>query len=107
MTDFDDMMKAFNHLTQNLSSNYKDLANERIDAESGGGMVRIKLDGVGKALSLEIDPLLLKEENKTHVEQLILAAFNQGKEKWDQKVQDHTKSTVLGNLPSVFKGEQD
>lgn len=73
------------------------LANERISASSGGGMVRVELNGKMQVLSLYIDPALVNPEEKEVLETLVQAALNDGV----QKVQDLLKqrmSEVAGGL---------
>ena len=100
--DVNDLMKLFSNAAQSMSSNMEGLENERIEAQSGAGMVKLKLDGTGKALEMEVDPLLFREENKTHLEQLILAAINDGRDKCAALVQEHAKNTVMPDLPNIL-----
>lgn len=50
-----------------------ELEAKELDVTSGGGAVKIKINGAGRFLSLEIDPELLKEDAKL-VSETVLAA---------------------------------
>ncbi|MEA1912970.1 MAG: YbaB/EbfC family nucleoid-associated protein [candidate division WOR-3 bacterium] len=75
-----------------------ELEKEKIVAESGGGMVKVRLNGLGEITNLEIEDGLFKGEDKDMTEDLIVAAINKSKEKvkelWQEKLKD-----FLGFLP--------
>ncbi|MBX7058303.1 MAG: YbaB/EbfC family nucleoid-associated protein [Leptospirales bacterium] len=48
----------------------------QIVGEAGAGMVRVTVNGEGKALKIEIDPVLLSASEKPMLEELIVSAIN-------------------------------
>lgn len=82
----------------------EELKKEKIVSESGGGMVRVEANGFGEILKIEIEDELLKEQDKSLMEDLITAAINMNREKtkdlFQKKMQD-----AIGFLP--LDGIQD
>ena len=72
-----------------------------LDVTSGGGAVKIKINGAGKFLSLVIDPELLKED-PTLVSETLLAAVqdaaNQSKAYNEEQIQSVTSGFSMPGL---------
>ena len=75
---------------------------EEIETESGGGLVKVVVGTQGAVNSISIDPLLLDKENVGHLEQLLIAAVNDGRSKWEEALKQKTISTFLQNPPQGF-----
>ncbi len=63
--------------------------------ESGGGLVRLNLNGAGHVLKLSIDDAVM--DDKDMLEDLIIAAHNNAKQKVDQAV-EQMQAEVTGGL---------
>lgn len=73
-----------------------------IDVASGGGAVKVKINGAGKFLALELDPEFLKEDAKLVSETVLGAiqdAAKQAKEFNDAEMQ---KVTAAFQMPGMF-----
>jgi DNA-binding YbaB/EbfC family protein len=73
---------------------------DRIDVEgaSGGGMVKVRLTAKGELKGLSIDDSLLKVEEKTMLEDLLIAAHGDARRKAEALLQDKMKD-LTGGLP--------
>lgn len=93
--------KAIKEKTDQIKS---ELQEERLEAESGGGMVKLEVDGLGNITKLEIEDDLFNEKDKGLIEDLIIAAVNKSKEKlkelWQKKFEEY-----IGNLPLPGLGD--
>jgi DNA-binding YbaB/EbfC family protein len=69
-----------------------------VTGQSGGGLVKVTLSGKGAMTRLEIDPSLLKPEEKEILEDLIVAAHTDAKGKSEAMMAEEMKS-VTGGLP--------
>ena len=69
-----------------------------VEASSGGGMVSVKMNGSKQLLSIQIDPEVLTGGDKDMLQDLIVAAVNEGIRKVDEALQGQ-----LGNLTSGMK----
>ena len=94
---------------KDMQSKAADMQNavERIEVEgqSGGGMVKLSLSGKSDLKRLEIDPSLLKPEDKTMLEDLILAAHSDAKTKLERALAEEMQrlSREMG-LPAGMGG---
>ncbi|MFA7235917.1 MAG: YbaB/EbfC family nucleoid-associated protein [Phycisphaeraceae bacterium] len=83
----------------------KELEAARIIGESGGGAVRVTMDGKGKVLRLDIEQALfvgLCGDDKVMAEELIAAAMNDGQEKMQAMVMEKTRELTGGmDLPGL------
>jgi DNA-binding YbaB/EbfC family protein len=71
-----------------------------VESSSGGGTVRVKMDGRKQVLSITIDPEAVKSGDVEMLQDLITAAFNGA----SQKIDDSMKSAMggmLGGLPGI------
>lgn len=93
--------KAIKEKTDQIKS---ELQEERLEAESGGGMVKLEVDGLGNITKLEIEDDLFNGKDKELIEDLIIAAVNKSKEKlkelWQKKFEEY-----IGNLPLPGLGD--
>ena len=79
---------------------------EELEAEgtAGGGLVKVLVNGKSMVTNVTIDPSLLVADEIDILEDLILAAHNDAKEKVQQKTADEMSSITGGlKLPPGFK----
>ena len=92
------MLKQAKELQAKMAGMQEELADLEITGVSGGGMVKVTLNGKGEARKLSIDPALINGEEAGVLEDLNLAAFNDAKGKIEQTVQEKM-SDLTGGLP--------
>ncbi len=98
MKDIMGMMKQVGQMQARLKEVQEELANAEIDGQSGGGLVRVTLDGKGEVKRLRIDPSLMKPEDVEILEDLIVAAAVDARTKADAQMQAKM-AEVTGGLP--------
>lgn len=76
--DIGDLFRQAKEIGENLRNKQEELAKRRIEVSVGGGMVKMTFTGKGEALSIEIDPELIKHEERAALQDLVLSAVNQG-----------------------------
>lgn len=69
--------------------------------ESGAGMVKATVNGARQVISLEIDPDLLKKEDKEMVQDLTVAAVNIAMANIEEKIKEEMKKSTEGVLPNI------
>lgn len=79
--DFGQLQKQFRDMQKKLGELEKDLAERVVEATAGGGMVKVKVNGIQEVVQVEIDPEVLKSEDRSMLEDLVLAAVNEGVKK--------------------------
>ena len=78
------------------------LAKTRVQATSGGGMVRVEANGQQKILSCQIDDSLWDSRDKELLEELVVGAVNQALEKSRQAAKDEFSKLAGGiDLPGL------
>ena len=96
------MMKQAQQMKKKMQQIQEELSEMEIEGKSGGGMVKVIVNGKKDVKSININPDVLKEDTDM-VEDLILAAVNQAMENADKESQDRMGSLTGGmNMPGLF-----
>ena len=83
--NFNNMMKQAQELQKKMAEAQKKVESLEAEGTSGGGLIKIIIDGKNNVRSVKIDESLISKEDIEILEDLILAAFNDGKEKIQKK----------------------
>jgi DNA-binding YbaB/EbfC family protein len=94
---FGDMMKQMQKMQAKMEEIQKELENKRVEGSSGGGMVKVIANGKQEILEIKIDPEVVNKEDVEMLEDLVLAAVNQAKEK-SQEIQSEEMAKLTGGL---------
>jgi nucleoid-associated protein EbfC len=73
-----DLLQQAQALQEKLKQLQEDAANKTVEAQSGGGMVRVTVDGSMQVRRIQIDPSLLASNDRAMLEDLITVAVNEG-----------------------------
>jgi DNA-binding YbaB/EbfC family protein len=94
------MMEQAREMQQRLQQQMADL---RIEATSGGGMVTVVVSGNKLVQSIRIDPDVVSKEDVEMLQDLIVAAINDANRKVDEKM-TQSMSGLMGGLkiPGLF-----
>jgi DNA-binding YbaB/EbfC family protein len=98
MKDLGAMMKQVQQMQSRMQDMQAKLGQMSIVGQSGGGLVKVTLNGKGVLTGTDIDASLLKAEEKEILEDLIVAAHADAKGRLEQMVAEEMKS-VTGGLP--------
>ena len=97
--DIGALMKQAQALQEKLKSAQEQAAAQVVDADAGGGMVRVSVDGSMQVRRVEIDPALIASNDKAMLEDLIVVAINQGlKRAQEMLAQEMSKLGPLGGM---------
>ncbi len=92
------MMKQAGQLQARMQQMQEDLAGLLVEGQSGGGLVKVTVNGKFDTRSIKIDPSLLKPEDAEMLEDLIVAAFTDAKGKAEAQIQAKMQE-ITGGLP--------
>jgi DNA-binding YbaB/EbfC family protein len=95
---FGDPRKLMKQLQQAQERIQSEIASMVVEATSGGGMVKVEMDGQKQLLRLTIDPEVVSRDDVEMLQDLILAAINDAGRKVDAAVQEK-----LGGLTGGMK----
>ncbi len=93
--DLQKMLKSAKEMQDRLQ---KELAALRVEGSSGGGMVTVVLDGHKALQSIRIEPEVVSREEVEMLQDLIVAAFNDGASEVDEALAEK-----LGGLGAGLK----
>lgn len=103
-----DMSKLFGQvkdmqekLKERMKDTQENLGKITTIAESGGGLVKVEINGLREIIGMSIDPSLLTEEKKQMLQDLVMAAVNIGIQDIEVKIKEEMKKTTDGLLPNI------
>ncbi|KTQ95353.1 nucleoid-associated protein [Aureimonas ureilytica] len=104
MKDLMGMMKQAKAMQEKMQGLQAEIAETTASGQAGGGVVSVTLKGSGELESLNLDPSLLKADEKDILEDLIVAAHADAKRKLDALIQEKTQALTAGlPLPPGLK----
>ncbi len=98
MADFMGLMRQAAELKSKMEAMQAELDQLEVEGAAGGGMVTMKMSAKGEVRSVNLDPSLMKPEDKEITEDLIVAAHAYARRKAETLLQDKMKS-LTGGLP--------
>lgn len=93
MINFQKMMQQAQDMQMKLQELNEKMKDVQVEAESGGGMVKVIMSCDGKIVNITIDPSVISGDKET-LEDLIIAAINNGTTAKDQKVHEETQDML-------------
>jgi DNA-binding YbaB/EbfC family protein len=94
------MMKQAQQMQDRLQ---KQMADLRVEATAGGGMVTVVMSGQKQLLSLTLDPEVVSKDDVEMLQDLIVAAINDAHRKVDEAMSEQVGGMMGGmKLPGMF-----
>ena len=104
MRDIMGMMGKVKEMQAKMEKMQEEIAALEVAGTSGGGLVSVTLDGKGNLKGLKIDPALFKEDDVEILEDLIVAAHKDAKDKGEAQAQEKMATLTAGMpLPPGMK----
>ena len=88
------MMQQAKEMQERL---HKQMADLRVEATAGGGMVTVVLNGAKQLQSIKIDPEVVAKDDVEMLQDLIVAAVNDANRKVDDQL-SQSMSGLMGGL---------
>ena len=103
MNDFSDMLSKAKKVQDKMKEVQENLKKIEVEGASGGNLVKVVLSGDHEMKSISIDPDA-KNEKEEILNDLIIAAYNDGRDKLKKKTSEELLKASGGiNLPFDFK----
>ncbi len=103
MKGFGNIMKEAQKLQAQLEALREEVANKKVEATAGGGMVTVEANGNQEILSVKIDREVIDPEDPQMLEDLILAACNEALRKSKEMVQAEMGKIAAGlKIPGLM-----
>lgn len=96
MRDLMGMMGKVKEMQAKMEKMQAEIASLEVEGKSGGGLVHLTMTGKGELRSVKIDPSLFKEDDVEILEDLIVAAHKDAKDKAEAVMAEKTKEMTAG-----------
>ena len=94
------LMKQMQKMQEKMQ---KEMAELRVEAASGGGMVKVEMDGNKVVHSMHIDPEVVSKEDVEMLQDLVTAAVNECARKVEEALQEKLGGLTGGmKIPGLF-----
>jgi DNA-binding protein, YbaB/EbfC family len=94
--DMANIMKQAQEMQSKMAEMQEALASMTVTGEAGAGLVKATATAKGELTGLDIDPSIFNEDDKTVVEDLILAAIKDAQAKAQEKSQEEMGKLTEG-----------
>ena len=102
MPNMGNLMKQAQQFQNRMAKLQQELEKKTIEATSGGGMVTVVVNGQQELVSIKIDPEVVDPEDIEMLQDLVLAAVNDGMARAKKMVNDEMGKLTGGlNLPNI------
>ena len=103
MANIGNMMKQAQAMQANLQKAQAEIATLIVVGESGGGMVKVTMNGKHNVSKVQLEPAVVSEDREM-LEDLIVAATNDAVTKIEARIAEKMSSVMGGmQLPPGFK----
>lgn len=93
------MMKQAQKLQAKMAKVQQELAGKSVEGDAGGGMVRVTANGHQEVTAIKIDPEVVDPEDVEMLEDLVLAAIQQAREKAADMAEKEMQKATAGMIP--------
>jgi nucleoid-associated protein EbfC len=88
LNPFGNPQKLLKQLQQQQEKMQEEIAALVVEATSGGGMVRVEMDGQKNLKSLKLEPDVVSKDDVEMLQDLVVAAVNEASRKVDEVVKE-------------------
>jgi len=98
MKNLGQLMKQAQEMQSRMQELQQKLAELELEGASGGGLVKVTVNGKGEMRRIKIDPALADAKEIEVLEDLVVAAFNDAKAKVEARLAEEMQR-LTGGLP--------
>ena len=96
------LLKQAQQFQTKMAKLQEELEDRTVEASAGGGMVTVVVNGRQELLSINIEPEVINSDDQEMLQDLILAAVNDGLSKAKDMVNEEMGKLTKGlNLPNI------
>lgn len=94
-----DMFGKFSELQEKMEQAKQELEKVTVEAEAGGGMVKVTANGQRKIMKVDLDKDVIDPEDKEMLEDLVVAGVNKALDKAEEAAQKKMQDTYKDMIP--------
>lgn len=103
MQNMNNIMKQAKKIQERIAKIQEEMESRTVEATAGGGMVSVVINGKNELLSLKIEKEVVNPEDIDMLQDLILAAVNEGMRKAQEMVSSEMAKVTGGfNIPGMM-----
>ncbi len=96
MKNIGSIMKQAQKMQAQMAKVQEELAQKTVEASAGGGMVTVVVTGKQEIMSISIEPEVIDASDKEMLQDLVVAAVNEGLRKSQEMVAEEMKKITGG-----------
>ena len=97
------MIKQAQKMQEEMERVQQETEEEQVEATSGGGAVKVVVNGKKELVSIKLDPDAVDPDDVETLEDMILAAVNEGVKKAEEIMSERMGAITGGlNIPGLF-----
>ena len=101
MFDMMKMMGKMKEVQARIKEAQDNLVKLTATGESGGGMVKVTVNGKKQIIAIDIDAAILKPEDKILIQDLVVAAVNKASDEAEALAKEEMRKSTEGLLPNI------
>lgn len=102
MMNMTDLFGKLTDFKNKMEETKQELGSLEVEAEVGGGMVKVVANGNREIISIKLDKDIVDPDDTEMLEDLIIAGVNQALKKAEEAAQDKMGDITRGMLPPGF-----
>ncbi|MCU0581930.1 MAG: YbaB/EbfC family nucleoid-associated protein [Syntrophales bacterium] len=103
MQNMNNIMKQAKKIQERIAKIQEEMEKRTVEATAGGGMVSVVINGKNELLSLKIEKEVVNPDDIDMLQDLIMAAVNEGMRKAQEMVSSEMAKVTGGfNIPGMF-----
>ncbi len=95
------MMGKMKEVQARMKEAQENLVKVSAYGESGGGMVKATVNGKKQLIALDIDPAILKADDKILIQDLVVAAVNKATDEAEVLAKEEMRKSTEGLIPNI------
>lgn len=99
MKNMADMFGKISELQSKMQEAKQELEKVEVEAEAGGGMVKVKANGKRQVISIELDRDVIDPDEAEMLEDLVVAGVNKALQKAEEAAQEKMQDTYKDLMP--------
>ena len=96
------LMKQAQKMQKKMEETQAELENKTLETSSGGGVVKVTINGKKEFVALTIDPDAVDPDDVEMLQDLLLSAVNEAVRQMDEMVQAEMSKVMPAGMPGLF-----